>query len=184
MNPLDPSAILSIFMMTFLKYGVPAFTICAALSYLSAKVKKRKRRRWPALHIAPPKTALADLKLTARRPLTASEEKMFLALTDALPQCTVLAQVSFQALLDTPQPADRNRFDRKYADFVICSKRLTPIAVVELDDPSHLAKQEQDADRDAMLQNAGYQTIRYNKIPLAPQIQLDIENALRKLTSN
>jgi very-short-patch-repair endonuclease len=127
---------------------------------------------------------LRALKLTARRPLTQSEEKMFLAICKAVPECRVLAQVTFQALLDTPNIADRNRFNRKSADFVVCSNLLTPIAVIELDDATHNNKLEQDADRDAMLQNAGYQTIRYHKIPTAEQIQADIETALQKLTAN
>jgi len=109
---------------------------------------------------------------------------MFSALCTALPECTVLAQVSFQALLDTPRLEDRNRFNRKSADFVICSKNLTPIAVIELDDASHNSKRARDADRDAMLQNAGYQTIRYNKIPTTAQVQLDIQTALKNLTTN
>ena len=130
------------------------------------------------------KIQLGELKLTARRPLTPFEEKMFFALTKALPECTVLAQVSLQALLDTDSFSDRNRFNRKYADFVICSKLLTPIAVIELDDASHNRKAAQDADRDAMLQNAGYQTLRYRKIPTTEQIQADIESALKSLTAN
>ena len=183
MSPLDPKIIVDVFIGQFLKYGLPAFLICAALSYLFRTARKRPRSNWRHTD-ATPKTALADLKLTARRPLTPSEEKLFIVLSEALPECTVLAQVSFQALLDTPQQADRNRFDRKYADFVICSKRLTPIAVVELDDASHKTKLEQDRERDAMLQKAGYQTIRYRKIPTAEQIQADIEAALKNLTSN
>ncbi|MHA4871597.1 DUF2726 domain-containing protein [Duganella sp. PWIR1] len=130
------------------------------------------------------KLALGELKLTARRPLSPFEEKMFLTLTSALPECTVLAQVSLQALLETESMSDRNRFNRKYADFVICSKLLTPIAVIELDDASHNRKTAEDADRDAMLQNAGYQTLRYRQIPTAEQLQADIETALRKLTVN
>lgn len=130
------------------------------------------------------KIRLGELKLTARRPLTPFEEKMFFALTAALPECTVLAQISLQALLDTDSLADRNRFNRKYADFVICSKLLTPIAVIELDDASHNRKAAQDADRDVMLQNAGYQTLRYRKIPTTEQIQADIERALKSLTAN
>lgn len=129
------------------------------------------------------KMQLAELELTARRPLTPFEEKMFFALTAALPECTVLAQVSFQALLDTPHLAYRNRFNRKTADFLVCSKQLTPIAIIELDDASHNNKTAQDADRDAMLRNVGYNTIRYKKIPTTEQLQADIENALRMLTS-
>lgn len=129
------------------------------------------------------KLLLAELKLSARRPLTPSEEKMYFALTAALPECAVLAQVSFQALLDTPDLSSRNRFNRKSADFVVCSKQLTPIAIIELDDASHHKKQLQDADRDAMLRNVGYQTIRYRQIPTIEQIKADIENALRMLTN-
>lgn len=130
------------------------------------------------------KLLLGELKLKSRRPLTTFEEQMFFALTAALPECTVLAQVSLQALIDTDSMADRNRFNRKSADYVICSKQLTPIAVIELDDASHNRKREQDADRDAMLQKAGYQTIRYRKIPSTETIQQDIETALKKLTAN
>lgn len=107
---------------------------------------------------------------------------MYLLLAEVLPECTVLSQVSFQSLLDTPVIADRNRFDRKYADFVICSKRLTPIAIIELDDQSHALRGQQDAERDAMLRNAGYSTLRYREIPSAGQIQTDIESVLRALT--
>lgn len=109
---------------------------------------------------------------------------MYQALTTALPECVVLAQVAFSALVTTTRQADRNRFDRKVADFLICSKQLTPIVVIELDDSSHHKKHAQDADRDAMLRNAGYQTIRYPRIPAQQQIQLDIETALKKLTAN
>ncbi|MBA5687248.1 DUF2726 domain-containing protein [Rugamonas apoptosis] len=127
---------------------------------------------------------LKDLKVKARRPLTDREEQMYTALTTALPECVVLAQVSFQALLTTNRRADRNRFDRKFADFVICSKQLTPIAIIELDDSTHDNKQDKDADRDAMLQNAGYQTIRYRKIPTTEQLRDEIEQALTTLTNS
>jgi very-short-patch-repair endonuclease len=176
--------IISAFTTQFLKYGIPILLVSIGLSYLSSKPKRRRKLSWPRIDNTQPKVALADLNLTARRPLTPYEEAMFIRLYEALPECTVLSQVSFQALLDTPQQADRNRFDRKYADFVICSKRLTPIAVIELDDASHNTKLEQDADRDAMLQKAGYQTIRYRQIPAAEKIQQDIEAALKNLTGN
>lgn len=109
---------------------------------------------------------------------------MYQALSTALPECVVLAQVALSALVTTSRQADRNRFDRKVADFLICSKQLTPIAVIELDDSSHKYKQAKDADRDAMLKNAGYRTIRYKRIPTASELQIDIEAALHELTGN
>lgn len=108
---------------------------------------------------------------------------MFFLLSEALPECTILSQVSFQALLDTPVAADRNRFDRKYADFVICSKRLTPVLIIELDDRSHDRRAHQDAERDAMLGNAGYRTLRYRDIPAVSQIQADVQSVLSALTA-
>ncbi|WP_432377732.1 DUF2726 domain-containing protein [Duganella sp. P38] len=173
------------------KYAPPIFIAAAVFAFINARLnryfKSARRRRprsppmsFPKLNTPAP---LAELKLTARRPLTAREEQMYLLLTEALPECTVLSQVSFQSLLDTPVFADRNRFDRKYADFVICSRRLTPIAIIELDDDSHALRGRQDADRDAMLRNAGYSTLRYRDIPPASQVQADIEAVLRALTS-
>jgi very-short-patch-repair endonuclease len=106
---------------------------------------------------------------------------MFFRLTEALTDCTVFAQMPLAALLTTTDRQDRNRFDRKIADFLICTKTLTPIAVIELDDASHNNKTAKDADRDAMLKNAGYQTIRYRDFPTSDQIRQDIEAAFKKV---
>ncbi|MES2018368.1 MAG: DUF2726 domain-containing protein [Pseudomonadota bacterium] len=125
-----------------------------------------------------PKKALAKLGelngLTRRAPLTKREKEMYLALTSALPACAVLAQVAFSALVTTKNKATRNRFDRKVADFVICSKQLDVIAVVELDDATHKNKVAADEERDAMLKNAGYVTIRYKNVPDENTIRKDI----------
>lgn len=107
---------------------------------------------------------------------------MFSTLSTALPECVVLAQVAFSALITTDEQTHRNRFDRKVADFVICSRQLTPIAVVELDDRSHWNKRAADADRDTMLRNAGYQTLRYQGIPQTEDVRRDIEALLVALT--
>ena len=172
----------------FLTVGLPLMVFTLIVQVLVNMMKtrrktRRSRQRPPSKFelLFPELQKTAKPKFTARRPLTSREEKMFIVLADALPECTVLAQVSFQALIDTPSFEDRNRFNRKYADFVICSKRLTPIAVIELDDSTHDNKQARDADRDAMLQGAGYQTIRYRDIPVTSQIREDIQNAIIKL---
>ena len=165
------------------KYGLPALVLCAVLSFISASAKKRSKQQRKQTKVAafPPLQPLTELKLTARRTLTPREEQMFFALTAALPECTILAQVSFQALLDTPSFEDRNRFNRKYADFVICSKRLTTVAIVELDDSTHDSKKAADKDRDVMLQKAGYQTIRYRDIPNTEKIREDMQTALTRI---
>lgn len=125
--------------------------------------------------------ALSDLtNLTKRSPLTNREREMFLALSSALPEYVVLAQVALSALLTTNSRPTRNRFDRKVADFVICSKQLAVVTVIELDDSSHDNKKEKDADRDAMLKNAGYHTIRYKNVPDSQTIRDAISELLLK----
>jgi very-short-patch-repair endonuclease len=126
---------------------------------------------------------LSHLKVQARRPLTAREQQMFFRLTETLTDCTVFAQMPLAALLTSADRKDRNRYDRKIADFLICTKTLTPIAVIELDDPSHNNKAQKDADRDALLRNAGYQTIRYRDYPTPVQLRQDIEAAFKKVAA-
>jgi very-short-patch-repair endonuclease len=125
--------------------------------------------------------SLSQLKLQPRRPLTQREQQMFFRLTETLTDCIVLAQMPLSSLLTTSDRQDRNRFDRKVADFLICTKTFTPIAVIELDDPTHNNKAAKDADRDAMLKNAGYQTIRYRDYPSPAQLRQDIEAAFKNV---
>lgn len=153
--------------MTTLKIAI---TAAIAVLLLLAIATRRTRKL----------AKLGDLVLTAKKPLTPFEIQMYTALASAVPEFVVLAQVALSALLTTNRRADRNRFDRKVADFVICTKQLVPIVVIELDDSSHNKKQAADADRDAMLRNAGYQTIRYRNIPQLAQLKLDVEAALQQ----
>lgn len=48
------------------------------------------------------------------------------------------------------------------------------IAIIELDDPTHLEKVEEDRMRDQMLTEAGYIIKRYTSIPSVRQLQKDI----------
>jgi len=198
--PQDPLlAIAQPLLAAFIQHGLPVLALFAVLSFISARLSARKRRQRNQQHqqraaplpvFAPPfrnlppssPPPLSSIPVRARRPLTPFEEQMFGMLTTALPECVVLAQVAFSALITTDEQADRNRFDRKVADFVICSRQLTPIAVVELDDRSHWNKQAADADRDAMLRNAGYHTLRYQGLPQTEDVRRDIEALLVALT--
>lgn len=99
-------------------------------------------------------------------------------LSAALPWAVICPQVSFSALMTARQWQDRNRFNRKVAGFVVCSRTLVPIAVVELDDVSHKDKQDEDEIRDAMLQLAGYQVIRYANVPDIDRLRQDIPEPL------
>lgn len=116
---------------------------------------------------------------SARKPLTNREQAMYFRLQSALPEYVVLAQVSFGALLKAKSFAARNTYDRKIADFVVCSKAFEVIAVIELDDASHNNKQAQDGKRDQLLQKAGYKTMRFKNVPDAA----DFQAAFAKVTA-
>src|SRR5450830_1816235 len=97
--------------------------------------------------------------------LTNREQGMYFRLHEALEGRIVLAQVAFSALLKTSSRQDRNRFDRKVADFVICNKTFEVLAIIELDDASHKNREAQDRERELLLTDAGYRVIRYRNVP-------------------
>ncbi len=79
----------------------------------------------------------------------------------------VFPQVSMNAVLDVEQQRtwkDRIDFWAKIIDFVVCTQKYQIIAMVELDGPSHdnPEVQAKDAERDAMLREAGYIVVRYD----------------------
>ncbi|MHB1702053.1 MAG: DUF2726 domain-containing protein [Acidobacteriaceae bacterium] len=110
-----------------------------------------------------------------KEPLTEREQAMYFRLKEALPECVVLAQVAFSAILDARSRATRNTFDRKVADFVICNRSFKVIAAIELDDSTHDDKKQKDGKRDDMLKRSGLSVLRYRQIPSTDQIRKDIE---------
>jgi very-short-patch-repair endonuclease len=103
--------------------------------------------------------------LAAKKPLTEREQAMYFRLVSTFPEHVVLAQVAFSALLASKDRPTRSTFDRKVADFVLCQKDFTPVAVIELDDKSHRGKETSDAARDALLAKAGYRVQRFANVP-------------------
>jgi very-short-patch-repair endonuclease len=101
--------------------------------------------------------------------LTANESEFLQRLEAAVPEYRFHAQVAMGALLD-PAVARagngrdymriRGMFSQKIVDFV-AQRRDTGqiVAIIELDDRTH--DKARDARRDAMLQQAGYRTVRW-----------------------
>ena len=108
--------------------------------------------------------------------ITPFERKMFTRLKSAFPQHHILSQVAFSALITHDQYKVRNLFNRKVTDFVILNAQFKVIAIIELDDPSHIGKEKEDQQRDAMLEEAGYIVYRYTQIPTLQQLQRDIQD--------
>ena len=100
---------------------------------------------------------------------------MFYRLKESFPQFHVLAQVAFSALITNQNLKIRSKFNRKVTDFVLLDHELKVVAIIELDDPSHIGKEVEDALRDEMLFEAGYQVYRYTDIPSTKQLRKDIK---------
>ena len=114
-------------------------------------------------------------KFYPKRIITAYECRMYVRLKEALPQYHVLAQVAFSALITSHNLKIRNQFNRKVTDFVLLNESLQVLVIIELDDPTHLYKVEEDKFRDHMLHEAGYRVLRYTEIPSVRQLHKDID---------
>ena len=79
-------------------------------------------------------------KFFPKRVITHFESKMFIRLKETFPQHHLLAQVAFSALITNNNLKIRNKFNRKVTDFVLLNQKLEVVAIIELDDPSHIGK--------------------------------------------
>jgi len=121
-------------------------------------------------------------KPKARAPLTAREQAMYNRLVQTLPDLVVLPQVSFGALLTARTRAARSTFSRRIADFVVCDRSFKVVAVVELGDKNQKDKARRDPDRDAMLVEAGYRVLRYQRVPDIGRVEADFDPSLASVS--
>lgn len=120
-----------------------------------------------ALKLSMAKAPAATDGIVARPILSDNELEFFHRLHRALPDYHVFPQVAVNALLKVAPAvpkkryhATRNRFAQKHVDFVVCERdTLAVVAIIELDDRTHVA--EKDMARDRMLEAGGYRTIRF-----------------------
>jgi very-short-patch-repair endonuclease len=103
----------------------------------------------------------------AKKPLTQPERVLYFRLVHALPDHIVLAQVQLSRLLGVKKGNNfqswNNRINRMSADFVVCNKDSSVVAVIELDDTSHERQDRQvaDAKKDKALSSAGIRVVRW-----------------------
>jgi len=115
----------------------------------------------------------------AKKPLSQPEQVLYFRLVQALPEHIVLAQVQLSRLLGVKKgnnyQAWSNRINRMSADFVVCKKDSSIVAVIELDDASHQKEDRQaaDAKKDKALASADVRVIRWQvkSIPDVTTIQ-------------
>ena len=116
--------------------------------------------------------------------MTASELAFFKRLRTAFPDVQVCPQVALAAIVDIPAKYNNNKFKHvnrapfaaKYADFAIVDLDTGAVyAIIELDDHTHDSpeRKQEDADRDAMLEEVGIPVHRFDarNMPSVKEIQ-------------
>lgn len=115
----------------------------------------------------------------AKKPLSQPEQVLYFRLVQALPDNIVLAQVQLSRLLGVKKgnnfQAWFNRINRMSADFVVCKKDSSIVAVIELDDATHQKEDRRvaDAKKDKALSSAEIRVMRWQakSIPDVAAIQ-------------
>ena len=104
----------------------------------------------------------------AQKPLSPPEQVLYFRLVRALPDQIVLAQVQLSRILGVKKGDSYqswlNRISQLSADFVVCAKDSSVLAVIELDDASHQSERRREADRrkTRALEAASLKIIRWN----------------------
>ncbi|WP_425918458.1 DUF2726 domain-containing protein [Acinetobacter sp. TSRC1-2] len=127
-------------------------------------------------------TRQQDSALKQRAIFNISEQLTYTRLKGILPQSTVLAHVSFDALLTTKYSRTRYKYRNMVADFVVLDEHHQVTAIIALDDPMILKRQQNSQYQDALLAMAGYRVIRYEDVPEYYQLRQDF--LLEKSTHN
>ena len=118
----------------------------------------------------------------AKKPLTQPEQILYFRLFNALPEHIVLAQVQLSRFVGVKKgnnfQAWNNRINRMSADFLVCNKDSSIVAVIELDDESHgrETRRSADARKNKALNSAGIPIVRWQakRLPDEPKIKASI----------
>lgn len=118
----------------------------------------------------------------AKKPLSQPEQVLYFRLVSALPEQIILAQVQLSRLLGVKKGNNYqtwfNRIHQMSADFVVCNKDFSVVAVIELDDKSHQREDRREADKkkDKALSSAGIRIVRWHvkQIPDEAEIKAAI----------
>jgi very-short-patch-repair endonuclease len=117
-----------------------------------------------------------------RRPvMTPNETEFYGRIVRALPGLHVCPQVAMHAIIEPTSTnsktrlVDFRRVSQKVVDYAVFDAQWTVVALIELDDRTHVASR--DAVRDSYTAAAGIQTLRYRSRakPLEAQITADVQ---------
>ncbi len=114
-----------------------------------------------------------DSALKRRAIFNLNEQLTFQRLKETLPEASILAHVSFDALLTTKYPHTRHKYRNMMADFVVLNQQHQVMAIVALEEASSFKGTQQEHYQDALLKLAGYRVLRYGRVPEYPQLRGD-----------
>ncbi|WP_347453433.1 DUF2726 domain-containing protein [Acinetobacter thermotolerans] len=117
-----------------------------------------------------------DSALKQRAIFNLNEQMTYTRLKEILPEHTILAHVSYDALLTTKFFRTRNKYRNLVADFVVLDQNHQVVAIVAVDDPVVLRRPQQSQYQDALLSMAGYKVFRYEDIPEYYELRRDFLN--------
>lgn len=129
-----------------------------------------------ALHSIKSADKPKDSMLRQRAIFNLSEQLTFIRLKEILPDCVILAHVSYDALLTTKYSRTRHKYRNMIADFVVLDEYHQIMAIIELDATSVRRRSQQADYQDALLSVAGYKVIRYEDVPEYYQLRRDFLN--------
>ena len=114
-----------------------------------------------------PTASDAPWPVSARNLLSMRERSFYEALSSVYPDYKIFVQVALSQLIDVPKDhpdrhSIRARYKQLVADFVLCTSNLSIIAVIEVDDRTHLwpSRQKADARKNKVLADAGIRLVR------------------------
>ena len=115
-----------------------------------------------------------DSPLKRRGILNISEQITLMRLQAVLPRHTILAHVSFDALLTTKYMHTRRKYQGLVADFVVLDQQHKVLAIIEIADESYVNRLHQKHYQDSLLELAGYKVLRYSSIPTEQELREDL----------
>lgn len=115
-----------------------------------------------------------DSALKRRAVLHSNEQIMLARLQAIFPKYTILAQVSFDALLTTKYAHTRRKYQTMVAGFVVLDMNYHVVAIVEIDDEYYLKRIEHKNYQDSLLELAGYRVLRYHGLPDQQELHEDL----------
>lgn len=140
----------------------PATPVALALKRPSTAARPTEAGNEPEYERADP----SKPRYKPRTLLTDNEAEFFARLETAVPEYRIFPQISMTAIIE-PSSKDRywthfNRIAMQRVDYVVYTRDLRLICVIELDDRTHDKQQKRDERRDSRLSEAGVNTLRFD----------------------